>query len=197
MNGIEKITGKIDADIQAEIDQIMESAQVSAKEIAQGYEVQATQATETILARGKVEAQQREERLVSVAMLESRKAELATKQEMIEKAFEGALNYLLTLPEEKYITLLAGLIVKAARTGKEEIIFSQKDRTQYGKQAVTSANEQLGDKGNLTLSVETRPMKGGLVVSDGDVEINCSFETLVRLQRGIMDREVASVLFGK
>ena len=197
MNGIEKITGKIDADIQAEIDQIMESAQASAKEIAQGYELQATQATETILARGKVEAQQREERLVSVAMLESRKAELATKQEMIEKAFEGALNYLLTLPEEKYVTLLSGLIVQAVRTGKEEVIFSQKDRTQYGKRAVTSANEKLGDKGNLTLAIETRPMKGGVVVSDGDVEINCSFETLVRLQRGVMDKEVATVLFDK
>ena len=197
MNGIEKITGKIDADIQAEIDQIMQSAQASANEIAQGYEAQATQATETILARGKVEAQQREERLVSVAMLESRKAELATKQEMIEKAFEGALNYLLTLPEEKYVTLLSGLIVQAVRTGKEEVIFSQKDRTQYGKQAVTSANEKLGDKGNLTLAIETRPMKGGVVVSDGDVEINCSFETLVRLQRGVMDKEVATVLFDK
>ena len=62
------------------------------------------------------------------------------------------------------------------------------------KAAVTRANEKLGD-GRLTLSEQTRPIKGGLILSDGDVEVNCTFETLVRLQRGEMDREVAKVLF--
>jgi V/A-type H+-transporting ATPase subunit E len=30
---------------------------------------------------------------------------------------------------------------------------------------------------------------------DGDVEINCTFETLVRLQRETLERDVAKVLF--
>jgi V/A-type H+-transporting ATPase subunit E len=30
---------------------------------------------------------------------------------------------------------------------------------------------------------------------DGDVEINCAFETLVRLQREKLEKEVAKVLF--
>ncbi len=195
MNGIEKITGKIDADIQAEIDQILANAQGAVAEIQASFEAQVAQETEAILARGKVEAKQREERLVSMAMLEGRKVELGAKQALIEEAFDGALNHLLTLPEEKYIALLSQLIVKAVTTGRELVICSPKDATQYGEKIVASANEILGDKGNLTLSSETRPMKGGVVVSDGDVEINCSFETLVRLQRGTMDKEVASILF--
>ena len=47
----------------------------------------------------------------------------------------------------------------------------------------------------MTLSEQTRPIQGGLILSDGDVEVNCSFETLVRLIRGETDREVAKVLF--
>ena len=138
---------------------------------------------------------EREERLASVAQLEARKLELAAKQEMLQKAFDKALERLLTLPEEQYIVLLSELAVKAARTGREQVILSQKDRTRYGKQAVTAANEKLGDKGHLTLSQESRPIKGGLILSDGDVEVNGTFETLVRLQRGALDREVAKVLF--
>lgn len=61
---------------------------------------------------------------------------------------------------------------------------------------VTLANEKRKD-GRLTLSGETRSIQGGLVLSDGDVEVNCTFETLVRLQRGELDREISKLLFGE
>ena len=99
------------------------------------------------------------------------------------RAFVAALNQLSELPDEEYVGLLAGLAAEASSTGREEVILSQKDRARYGKQVVTQANERLGD-GHLTLSVQTRPIRGGLILSDGDVEVNCTFETLVRLLRG-------------
>lgn len=108
---------------------------------------------------------------------------------MRERAFAAALKQLSELPDEEYVGLLAGLAAKASSTGREEVILSQKDRARYGKQVVTQANERLGD-GHLTLSVQTRPIRGGLILSDGDVEVNCTFETLVRLLRGEMDRTV-------
>ena len=110
-------------------------------------------------------------------------------------AYDKALEQLLNLPEQEYTALLADLAVKAAVTGREAVILSQKDRTRYGKQVVTAANERLNG-GRLTLSEQTRPIQGGVILSDGDVEVNCSFETLVRLQRGALDRPVAQILFG-
>ena len=47
----------------------------------------------------------------------------------------------------------------------------------------------------LTLIAETRDLKGGFIMVDGDVEINCAFETLVRLQREQMEKKVADALF--
>ena len=63
---------------------------------------------------------------------------------------------------------------------------------------VTKANEILKKAGKpaaLTLSEETRAFQGGLLVCDGDVEVNCTFETLVRLARSEVVGEVTAVLF--
>ena len=227
MNGIEKITGQIDADIQKEIDDLTAQAQAQASEIGAGYDRQAQEQTQAILERGKRDAALRRERLGSVAQLEARKLTLSAKQEMVGRAFDLALQKLVDLPEADYIALLARLAVEASRTGREQVIFSQKDRARYGKQVVTQANEILARRvapklpedltasragavldrvvtgasavlsgtGMLTLAEESRPMAGGLILRDGRVETNCSFEVLIRLQRGALSAEVAQVLF--
>ena len=194
MDGIEKITGRIAADTEAEIASIQAEARRQADEITARYEAQAKREAEEIAARGRRSAEERQARLASVAQLDARKLELAAKQEMLKRAYDLALEKLEHLPDEQAVALLADLAAQASSTGREQVIFSQKDRARYGKAAVTRANEKLGD-GRLTLSEQTRPIRGGLILSDGDVEINCTFETLVDLQRGEMDRQVARVLF--
>ena len=194
MDGIEKITGRIAEDAGREIGEINAEARRQADEIMARYEAQAQRESEEILSRGRRNADERVERLASVAQLDARKLELAAKQEMLSRAYDLALEQLVNLPDKEYVDLLADLAVKASSTGREAVIFSQKDRARYGKAVVTQANEKLGD-GHLTMSEQSRPIQGGLILSDGDVEVNCTFETLVRLQRGEMDREVAKVLF--
>ena len=195
MNGIEKIIDRISGDAQREMDEILSQARTQAQEITARYEAQAKAESEDILARGKKAAAERGERLASVAQLECRKAVLGAKQEVIEEAFSLALKKLLALPQEEYVALLADLAVEASATGSEKLIFSQADRARLGKAVVVAANEKLGAKGNLTLSEETRPMEGGFVLSDGAVEVNCTFATLIRLQRGTLAGQVAGVLF--
>ena len=194
MDGIEKITARIRADADAELAQLREQTEAQILEIQTQSKTQADQERTAILARGRRAAEERLERLKSAAQLERRKLELAAKQEMLSKAYDLALEQLVNLPDKEYVDLLADLAVRAFSTGREAVIFSQKDRARYGKAVVTRANERLKD-GHLTMSEQSRPIKGGLILSDGDVEVNCTFETLVRLQRGEMDREVAKVLF--
>lgn len=193
MNGIEKLTQQISADAQAEIDALTAEAQAKADAIAADYAQRAQKAADDIRVRGEAAAAQREERLISMAAMEGRKELLAGKQDMVSKAFDLALDKLCELPEEEYVALLAKLAASCA-AGKEQLIFSQKDRTRVGKAVVMAANEALGG-GALTLSEQTRPIRGGFILCDGDVEVNCAFETLVRLQRGEISGEVAKVLF--
>ena len=227
MNGIEKITGQIDADVQKEIDDALAQARRQAGEIEARYAAQAEAQAEEIRRRGQRDAGLRRERLVDMARLEARKRLLSAKQDMVGQAFDLALKKLVELPEQDYIALLANLAVAASRTGQEQVIFSQKDRARYGKQVVTTANEILAKRvspklpeeltasragaildrvvtgasavlsgtGMLTLAEESRPMAGGLILRDGRVETNCSFEVLIHLQRDALSAEVARALF--
>lgn len=47
----------------------------------------------------------------------------------------------------------------------------------------------------LTLSAETRELAGGLILKQGDIEVNCSVDTLLELSRGELAARVAEVLF--
>ena len=195
MDGIEKIIDRISGDAQREVDDVLAQARAEADKILSQYQAQAQAEADDILTRGEKAAVERGERLASVAQLECRKDVLRAKQEVIDEAFQLALKKLTQLPQEAYVSLLADLAVEASSKGNEKLIFSVADRARVGKAVVVAANEKLGDKGQLTLAQETRPMQGGFILSDGAVEVNCTFETLVRLQRGTLSTQVADVLF--
>ena len=225
MNGIEKITGRIAADAQAEAERVLNTAREEAAKISAKYRAQADAESADLAAKNAKAAAEREERLVSMAQMEARKVQLAAKQEMVEKTYALALEKLCAMPEEQYVQVLADLLVQASSTGREEAIFSPADRDRVGKAAVAKANEILakqaapgvpqGDsavtsllskvatnvtamaKGTamLTLSKETRPLKGGFILKDENVEVNCAFDTLVRLQRAETAGMVAKKLF--
>lgn len=198
MTGIEKITARIQADAQQEIDTVLAEAKKQADGITAGYAAQAKQAAADILAKGERSAEECRQRLNSTAKMDAKKMELSTKQEMLDKAFVLALEKLNQLSEKEYTDLLAQLAVKASVSGSEQLIFPASDRARYGVKVATKANEILKKAGKpaaLTLSEETRAFQGGLLVSDGDVEVNCTFETLVRLARNEVVGEVSAVLF--
>ena len=194
MNGIEKLTQQIAADAQAEIDAILAEAREKADAVSADYAQRAETAANQRLTKGAEAAAQREERLVAMADMERRKTLLAAKQDMVGKAFDRALEQLCSLPDGEYAALLTRLAVSASTSGKEQLILSPRDRSRVGKQVVDAANAALPG-GALTLSEQTRPMAGGLILSDGSVEVNCTFETLIRLQRGAIAGDVANVLF--
>lgn len=143
MDGIEKITAKIAADTQAEIDALTAQAQAEAEKIAAGFQAQADALRGELRAKGERDAAQREERMTSVAQLECRKVQLGAKQELLDRAFDRALEKLCALEGKECVELLAGLLVKASTSGREQVVFNQKDRTRVGKAAVTRANELL------------------------------------------------------
>ena len=224
MNGIDKITQRIGADTQAEIDRILADAAAQAEAAADKFRTQAEAEDRDLLAKSERAAAEREERLVS-AQMEARKTLLTAKQEMVERAYQRALEKLRSLPQEQYVELLAALLARASSTGREEVVFSPEDREGAGKAAVARANEllakeaapelPLGDgvvanllnkvaagvsafaqgTAMLAVSEETRDISGGFILKDGRIEVNCTFDALVRAEREQTAGEVAKLLF--
>ena len=82
--------------------------------------------------------------------------------------------------------LSAGAAEAPAKGGKGKGLLSK---------VVTGAAALLQGTASLTLSDETREMEGGLTLRDGNVEVNCAFETELRVLREDMAAEIAAILF--
>ena len=54
---------------------------------------------------------------------------------------------------------------------------------------------EAGKTGFLTLSGETADIDGGLLLRDTASEVNCTFETLLRLSREELAGQAAAILF--
>ena len=194
MNGIDTILRRLDTDAKAEADAVLKKARQEAADITARYQAQAAQEAARLAARNEKAAEEREERLVSAAQMEGRKTILAAKQTVMEQVYDKALEKLLSLPRTQYIEVLAALLLQAAPHGVGEVLFSAQDRETVGQAAVDAANGKSG--GKLTLSGETAPIQGGFILKDGNVEVNCAFDTLVRLQKAETAGQVAQRLFG-
>ncbi len=227
MNGIEKITARIETDMKAEVEEILKNAESRASEIRSEYEAKAKAEAKAAAEAGREAAERQKERLESAAKMDAKKELLAAKQACLDEAFEAARKKLLSMPEDDYVELLANLVVKAAKTGREELIFNARDKERVGAKVVSRANAMLAEAvapelpkevkgkkvGNiiakvvnganalmqgtamLTLADETREMEGGVTLRDGNVEINCAFETQLRVLRNNMAAEIAAILF--
>ena len=212
MNGIENIIARIEEDAQNEVNEILARASAEADAISAKYAEIAKNETEAILEKGEKAAQDRTLRLQGVAGLDARKMLLKTKQEMIELSFREAEGKLSALSGEDYVETLARLAVTAAQTGNEEIILSSADREKYGKDVVSRANSLLNENEGIAriltaagkklrgegikLSDEVREISGGLILKDGDLEVDASFKTIVNQMRDTLSGDVAAILFG-
>ena len=198
MNGIEKIIAHIKSESDAECDGIMRSASEECERIHAGYATMEQDEYKRLVDIGAQEAESRLERLNSLAMLESKKHVLMTQQEMVSMAFESAAKRLIGLPENEYAELLVRLILSATMTGAETVVLSASDKARIGDRILGAANAALRDAGknaSLTLSEKTADIRGGFILSGGDIEVNCSIDSLLEERRNELSPAVASALF--
>jgi V/A-type H+-transporting ATPase subunit E len=198
MNGIEKITARLEADARAEIDAMNAETAAQCEEIKKQYEKAAQDEYWKRIQAGTKACEDRVQRLGSAADMEAKKFILSFKQEMVGKAFDHAAETIRSMPRSEYVAFLANQAAKASVYGTEELIFNASDRDKVGADVAKAANAILsgaGKSGKLTVSGETREMSGGLVVRQGDIEVNCAIDTLVQISRSELASQVAEILF--
>lgn len=198
MAGVEKIKEKILQDSQAKADSILQDAKKQAQEIIDKANVKAVQKAEEIQKKAASEAAEKIKINNSMLELEMRKDMLNTKQQLIEEVFQTALDSLSKMDNNEYEATLFNLITNAVESGEEEILLSKQDKSKLPADFGSKLNQavaQAGKKGNLKISDETRDIMGGFVLKAEGVEINYSFEALLRMYRDEIEPEVAAILF--
>jgi V/A-type H+-transporting ATPase subunit E len=198
MNGIDKITARIEADAVADAARIAQEAQAQAETIRSDGDKKAQERYWQKVQEGVKATEDRASRLAKAADMEARKNILAYKQSVITEAFDRAEKRLLAMSGDEYINFLAGQAARASVTGREEIVLSQKDKKTYGSKVVSKANALLGTmgkSGKLTLAEEEGDFSGGLVLRQGNVSVNCTVAALMEQARETMASVVATELF--
>lgn len=191
---IENIRSKIISEAGQKAEAALANAQAVSNAIVTEAECKAAEMISEAEKNGNAEKEKLIARKKSVADIDGRKLLLEKKQEIIAYCFEKAADRIVSMEKEKYITFLAGLVRQTGETDGQ-LIFGTNDREKIGAETVRYLNENITG-GSFTLSEETKPMKGGLILRKGQVSVNCTIENLLEEAGEELTGEVAARLFG-
>ncbi len=207
------------SDADAECAAIAGAAEAEASRIRAEYEEKTSAAEAEIAERTKREAEGIITRAKSSAAMTRRNIMSGERSRIVDAAYARALETLVSLPRDKYVTLLVGLGVSAVRRHAEkaevrrekygevtaaapyELVLNARDRAEVGEAVLLSMKnnkkKELGADAvrRLTLSDSTADIDGGLIVRSGAVEENCSLSLLIEGLHDMLDGAVYKTLY--
>ena len=196
--GAEKIVEKILQDARDKAQEITSGAQAEAGKIVAEANKAAEGKKTVSLAAGDKEAALTKQRIVASAHMEAKKLLLQTKQDLLSAAFDSALEKIKNMDNTQFERLMTNLMIHLVETGDEVAIISEADKKRlcpeflyYGNRTI--AKEQVPC--NVTMSDEVRDIPSGFILKRGDVEINATFEALLRQKKDALSAEVVKILF--
>jgi V/A-type H+-transporting ATPase subunit E len=198
MAGIEKIKEQILQDCEGTVNNILGEAKKQAEVIMNKAQLQANEKAESIRKKAINDSLEKVKIANSMAELEMRKSKLLTKQNIINEVFSKVLDRLSSLDGEEYEKLILNMLLSAIETGDEEVVLSSNRKSKMSEGFINKVNQSLvsvGKKGNVKLSDKTADIIGGFILMSKGVEINNSFEALIRLNRDEIEPKVAQILF--
>lgn len=199
MNGIDRITARIEADAAAEAALMAQQTEAEAARIRAEAEKAAQEHYWERMKQGMKAVEDRAARLAGAAGMEAKKTILAFKQETVSAVFDAAQQQLLSMPKAEYIRFLTDKAVAACTTGRETLVFNAADKKAVAEKVVAAVNkamEAAGKPTEVTVAEETGTFAGGLIVRQGSVSCNGTIDALMAQARESMAAEVAAALFG-
>ncbi len=198
MTGTEKITAKIIEDAKNRASSVEEQAKKEARDILDKASYEAGLKKDGILKKADIDGMETYKRMLAVAGLEGRKETLRAKQDVINAAFNNALDKVCNLPDKEYQKLLEDMIVNAAVNGGGEIFLSEKDAVRMDTSFIANINQRIGSSGKTglwSLSEQNVKTVGGFILKSGEMEINSTFEIMFSMLRTELESEVVKILF--
>lgn len=196
MNNIESIVKKIADDAKLSAEQKIAEAQQEAQQIVSDYQAQADKIMQDAQAQAQKQASVIAERVESQSGLIRRNLMLQYKREAIEQAFQKSLEVLCVQDADKQVTLLSDAAVKYL-SADAKVILNEKDKAAFGEKLVSEISRKLqaaNKNYSVSLSADAGSMQGGMILAEGSIETNLSYEILVKNIRDELEGEVAKVL---
>lgn len=190
------IVKKIADDAKLSAEQKIAEAQQEAQQIVSDYQAQADKIMQDAQAQAQKQASVIAERVESQSGLIRRNLMLQYKREAIEQAFQKSLEVLCAQDADKQVTLLSDAAVKYL-SADAKVILNEKDKAAFGEKLVSEISRKLqaaNKNYSVSLSADAGSMQGGMILAEGSIETNLSYEILVKNIRDELEGEVAKVL---
>lgn len=197
MSNLNNITSKIIKDAEEKRDEILNAAQVESDSIIAKETKKAKNLEVELIEKAKIEAKARENRVISNARLKVRNNELKAKQDMISKVFEKAVERLNSLSTLEYKEYILRALDSLDLEGTEILIINKKDEDVINNKFLLDLNNKLiglGKKGKISILTNGNFNRGFILDRNG-IQINNTFESLVKSLRSELELEVTKVLF--
>ena len=220
MTGLEKVTGKIIADAEADARVILEKAEAECEAIKAKYAAETETEIEKLTDECDRECQALVIRARSSAAMAKRNAVLEARAKLIDDAYAAAEKQIRNMNGEQYLDLLQKMLRSALKSqleGEEEsmrlygedispaayeVVLNSRDRETYGEKLLEAYREGYGARlapatlAKLRLAPDTAPIDGGIILRCGPVEANCSLSMLMAATRRETEARVSRILFG-
>lgn len=190
MNGIPSIMERLRREAQAQRQEAHAQMEAQLTQLHREFQEQARQLARQEALRGQQEVLLLRRQQESQTALECRQLLLSARQDCVDEAFSTAEKQLHSLPRAQRIRLLARLAAAPGCGGV--LILSPEDRS-LGEAVVEQARRLCPDV-RFTLSAQTRPLGGGLLLQSGRVTYDGSFATRLQLLREELATRVAAIL---
>ncbi len=194
---IDAILEKIAVDARSDAERLLDAAREKTETLQKAFDEAAEQKRKAAMSEAQNEAEALRDRMLRMASLEERKKQLEMKRAEIDQAFAAALQKMLAMPKDAARAFHERILLSNAQ-GNETLIVSEGDARLFDDAFMAQVNlalKKAGKPGSLGLSAERRPLQGGFVLSLNGMEVNCSYDSLLRAARDEMEGETASILF--
>ncbi len=221
MTGIDKITGKIISEAEADAAAIIARAQERCAEIMFASSAECEKIKAELEDKAQRDAESIVSRAKSGAAMQRRNILLSARREATDRVFEKAYKEILNLPEEKYCEVVSRFVADAILTqietektnialyGEEEALLPEKYELVLNKNdkeklsgaildgvgRIVIGKMSRDELQKLIIAEDTADIEGGVIVRFGSVECNCSLKTVFAEIRERLEGEIVTLLF--
>lgn len=196
MTGIEVIVNQILDEAKDKEKEILDEAEKAIVEISSEAKAEVEKYETDLYNKFELELKNYQSAAILMAEQKKKRAILNAKQEYIENVLEKTYKKLIGSSDEEYFELVLKLVKKYAIAQDGIIIFNNKDRERMPEDLMDKIQKIAQEKGgSLTLSDEQRKIDGGFVLVYGGIEENCTFKSLLDIEKEKLHDLVNEMVF--
>ena len=181
------ILEKIEKDTASKIAELEKSFEEQKKKLEEESEKQQKEIDKTMNKKVEEKSAKILEKATTLAAMEAKNQLLQAKRVIIEEALEAAVEELSN--SDKYEDILSKMLNKADLEGEVEVV-SAKGKEDSTKKAIASSEK------NYSLADKSINIRGGFILKTEKIEIDNSFETIIKKQlREELEINVHKLLF--